>query len=102
MLILPNLYSMPRRNEYRIILGYKSGIARSILAAGVPQPFLLQSRSKVVLRFFRRVAGTRCNDGVVCIDRAMKADAFLQGIQGVFAYFMSVFLDWEFELRQIE
>ena len=30
------------------------------------------------------------------------SDAFLQGIQVVFAYFMSVFRDWEFELRQVE
>jgi hypothetical protein len=38
----------------------------------------------------------------VLTDQAMKADAFLQGIQVGFAYFMSVFRDWEFELRQVE
>lgn len=36
------------------------------------------------------------------IDRAMKAEAFLQGINGIFGYFTNVFSDWEFELCRVE
>ena len=36
------------------------------------------------------------------IDRAMKVEAFHQGIDGVFEYFMSIFRDWEFEMSRIE